>query len=129
MTVFPLLAFGFANVAILGWLAAAATPILIHLWMKRVHRETPWAAVRFLQAAIKRHSRRVATPRMVAAGDPHGNDLAHRLGSRQTVAGFAPRSGWPRCADTSGVGARCVAFDAVARRPSLAFRASQATGH
>ena len=58
MTLFPL-AFGFANAAILGWLAAAAAPILIHLWMKRVRRETPWAAVRFLQAAIKRHSRRL----------------------------------------------------------------------
>ncbi|MEN1679003.1 MAG: BatA domain-containing protein [Planctomycetota bacterium] len=55
----PLLAFGFANAAILGWLAAAAAPILIHLWMKRVHRETPWAAVRFLQAAIKRNARRL----------------------------------------------------------------------
>ncbi|MEM9187159.1 MAG: BatA domain-containing protein, partial [Planctomycetota bacterium] len=54
-----LLAFGFANAAVLGWLAAAAAPILIHLWMKRVHRETPWAAVRFLQAAVKRHSRRL----------------------------------------------------------------------
>lgn len=54
-----LLAFGFANLAILGWLAAAAAPILIHLWMKRIHRETPWAAIRFLQAAIKRHSRRL----------------------------------------------------------------------
>ncbi|MEM8864468.1 MAG: BatA domain-containing protein [Planctomycetota bacterium] len=59
MTVLHLLAFGFANAAILGWLAAAAAPILIHLWMKRVHRETPWAAVRFLQAAIKRHARRL----------------------------------------------------------------------
>ncbi len=54
-----LLAFGFANLAILGWLGAAAAPILIHLWMKRVRKETQWAAVRFLQAAIKRHARRL----------------------------------------------------------------------
>ncbi|TWT77501.1 hypothetical protein Pla123a_21620 [Posidoniimonas polymericola] len=53
------LAFGFANLAILGWLGAAAAPILIHLWMKRVRKETRWAAVRFLQAAIKRHARRL----------------------------------------------------------------------
>lgn len=59
MITVPILAFGFANLAILGWLAAAAAPILIHLWMKRVHRETPWAAIRFLQAAIRRHSRRL----------------------------------------------------------------------
>lgn len=54
-----LLAFGFANLAILGWLGAAAAPILIHLWMKRVRKETRWAAIRFLQAAIKRHARRL----------------------------------------------------------------------
>lgn len=54
-----MLAFGFANLAILGWLAAAAAPLLIHLWMRRVRKETRWAAVRFLQAAIKRHARRL----------------------------------------------------------------------
>ncbi|MCA9241896.1 MAG: BatA domain-containing protein, partial [Planctomycetales bacterium] len=53
------LAFGFANLAILGWLAAAAAPLLIHLWMRRVRKETRWAAVQFLQAAIKRHARRL----------------------------------------------------------------------
>lgn len=54
-----MLAFGFVNAAILGWLAAAAAPILIHLWMKRVRRETEWAAVRFLRKAIERHSRKL----------------------------------------------------------------------
>jgi len=59
MNALLIVAFGFANLAILGWIAAAAAPILIHLWMKRMQRETPWAAIRFLQAAIKRHSRRL----------------------------------------------------------------------
>ena len=53
------LAFGFANLAALGWLAAAAAPILIHLWMRQTHRETAWAAVRFLRAALERQARRL----------------------------------------------------------------------
>ncbi|QDU87567.1 hypothetical protein Pla175_09320 [Pirellulimonas nuda] len=43
----------------MGWVAAAAAPIIIHLWMRHTHRETPWAAVRFLQAAIQRRARRL----------------------------------------------------------------------
>lgn len=55
----PLLALGFANLAVLGWLAAAAAPILIHLWMRQTHRETAWAAVRFLRAALEKQARRL----------------------------------------------------------------------
>lgn len=43
----------------LGWLAAAAAPLIIHLWMRHTHRELPWAAMRFLQAAILKHARRL----------------------------------------------------------------------
>ncbi|MEX2168805.1 MAG: BatA domain-containing protein [Pirellulales bacterium] len=53
------LAFGFTNLAMLGWLAAAAAPLIIHLWMRHTHREMPWAAIRFLQAAIRKHARRL----------------------------------------------------------------------
>lgn len=53
------LAFGFTNLAILGWLAAAAAPLIIHLWMRHTHREMPWAAIRFLQSAIQKHARRL----------------------------------------------------------------------
>ena len=53
------LAFGFANLAMLGWLGAAAAPILIHLWMRHTHRDTPWAAMEFLRQAIERNSRRL----------------------------------------------------------------------
>jgi hypothetical protein len=53
------LAFGFANLAMLGWLAAAAIPILIHLWNKRRYREESWAAIEFLLAALHKTSRRM----------------------------------------------------------------------
>ncbi|QDU55001.1 hypothetical protein Pan181_11860 [Aeoliella mucimassa] len=43
----------------LGWLGAAAAPILIHLWMRHTHRDTPWAAMEFLRQAIQRNSRRL----------------------------------------------------------------------
>ena len=57
---FPyLLAFGFVNLPLLGWLAAAAAPLLIHLWMRRKYREAPWAAMEYLLAALRRQSRRL----------------------------------------------------------------------
>lgn len=43
----------------LGWLAAAAIPVLIHLWSRRKYREVRWAAMDFLAAAVKRQSRRL----------------------------------------------------------------------
>ena len=55
----PLFAFGFLNLPMLGWLAAAAAPILIHLWARRHYRQAPWAAMEFLLAAIRRHTRRM----------------------------------------------------------------------
>ena len=55
----PLLAFGFVNLPLLGWLAAAAAPVVIHLWMRRKYRETSWAAMEYLLAAVRRQSRRL----------------------------------------------------------------------
>jgi len=43
----------------LGWLAAAAAPILIHLWSRRKHREMSWAAMEYLLAAMRRKTRRL----------------------------------------------------------------------
>ena len=37
----PLFGLGFANLLMLGWLGAAAAPIVIHLWSKRRYREAP----------------------------------------------------------------------------------------
>ena len=55
----PLFAFGWANLPMLGWLAAAAVPILIHLWSRRKYREMPWAAMEYLLAAARRQTRRL----------------------------------------------------------------------
>lgn len=52
-------ALGFANPALLYGLAAASVPILIHLLNRRKFREVPWAAMRFLLAAIKKNQRRI----------------------------------------------------------------------
>jgi hypothetical protein len=54
-----LLAFGFGNAMMLAWLAAAALPIIIHLWNKRKYREVPWAAMEYLLAAMRKNSRRI----------------------------------------------------------------------
>ncbi|MGO9111007.1 MAG: BatA domain-containing protein [Thermoguttaceae bacterium] len=55
----PLFAFGFESLPMLGWLAAAAAPWLIHLFSRRKYRETAWAAMDFLLAAVKRRTRRI----------------------------------------------------------------------
>ena len=60
MTMPPLvLALWFSNPLILWGLGAAALPVLIHLLNRRKYREMPWAAMRFLLAAVKSNQRRV----------------------------------------------------------------------
>ena len=54
-----LLAFGFVHWAMLGWLAAAAVPLVIHLWNRRQQRDTDWAAIEFLLAALRKNARRL----------------------------------------------------------------------
>ncbi len=58
-----LLAFGFESLPMLGWLAAA--PWLIHLLRRRKYRQTAWAAMDFLMAAMKRRTRRFCSARSV----------------------------------------------------------------
>jgi Aerotolerance regulator N-terminal/von Willebrand factor type A domain len=55
----PLWALGFANPALLYALAAAGVPIVIHLLNRRKYREVPWAAMRFLLAALRKNRRRL----------------------------------------------------------------------
>lgn len=56
----PVLILGYFNhPAMLGWLLAAAAPLIIHLLNRRRHREMEWAAMRFLLAAVRKHSRRI----------------------------------------------------------------------
>lgn len=54
-----ILAFGFGSLSMLGWLAAAAVPLVIHLWSRRRYREIPWAAIEFLLAAMRKNARRI----------------------------------------------------------------------
>jgi len=42
----------------LGWLAVATTPILVHLWSRRRYRVVPWAATEYLMAAVQQRARR-----------------------------------------------------------------------
>jgi len=60
-----LLAFTFASPAILWGLALAGIPLAIHLLQKRKHRETTWAAMRFLLEAARKNSRRVRLEQLV----------------------------------------------------------------
>ncbi len=43
----------------LGWLAAAAAPLVIHLLNRRKHREVEWAAMTWLLAAWRKNSKRI----------------------------------------------------------------------
>lgn len=61
----PLLAFGFASPWLLGGLALGGIPIIIHLLYKRRYRETPWAAMRFLMEAARKHSRRIRLEQLI----------------------------------------------------------------
>ena len=58
-SIFPLAIWQFGSSIMLWWAAAAALPLLIHLWTKRQFRETRWAAMTFLLAAMQKHSRRI----------------------------------------------------------------------
>lgn len=49
----------FASPWLLLWGVAAAVPVAIHFWSRQRFHETPWAATRFLLAAIQRHQRRM----------------------------------------------------------------------
>ena len=67
----PLFAFGFESLPMLGWLAAAAAPWLIQLLSRRKYRETAWAAMDFLLAAVKRRTRRIRIEQWLLLADPH----------------------------------------------------------
>jgi hypothetical protein len=52
-----LLALSFGAPALLGWLALAGVPILIHLLHRQRHKTMDWAAMRWLMAAMKKNQR------------------------------------------------------------------------
>lgn len=43
----------------LAWLVAAAAPLIIHLLSRRRYRETEWAAMQYLLAAVRKNARRI----------------------------------------------------------------------
>jgi Aerotolerance regulator N-terminal/von Willebrand factor type A domain len=49
----------FVHPAMLGWLAVAAAPLVIHLILRARYREVAWGAMRFLAAAMRQDARRV----------------------------------------------------------------------
>jgi len=49
----------FANPGLLAGMAAATIPIILHLLNRRKYRETRWAAMQFLLAAIRKNQRRI----------------------------------------------------------------------
>jgi len=53
------MAFDLASPSMLGWLAAASIPIVIHLWSRRRYREMSWAAMEYLLAALRSSRRRM----------------------------------------------------------------------
>jgi hypothetical protein len=55
----PLVGFSVLSPAMLGWLAAAAIPLVIHLWSRRRYREMSWAAMEYLMAALRSSRRRM----------------------------------------------------------------------
>ncbi len=60
-----ILAFGFASPWLLAGLVFAGIPVLIHLLHRRRYRETNWAAMRFLQQAARKHSRRLRLEQLI----------------------------------------------------------------
>ncbi|RMG01938.1 MAG: hypothetical protein D6741_04455, partial [Planctomycetota bacterium] len=53
----------FLSPAVLGWLAAAAVPLVLHLWNRRRFDRVDWAAMRFLEAVLRRNRRRIRVRR------------------------------------------------------------------
>ena len=54
-----LFAFDLVSPAMLGWLAAAVAPLVIHMWSRRRYREMTFAAMEYLLAAFQQSRRRM----------------------------------------------------------------------
>lgn len=56
-TAAPLFAIGFTELPLLGWLAVAAAPWLLHFLQRKQRQEVSWGAMMFLRAAAEKQSR------------------------------------------------------------------------
>jgi hypothetical protein len=82
----------------LGWLAAVAAPLVIHLWSRHRYREAPWAAMQFLLAAMRKNARRLQLQQwlllavrmliialvVLAVAEPYGERLLASLSGEPT---------------------------------------------
>lgn len=55
----------FVYPAMLWWVLAASLPIMIHLLSRRKYRETSWAAMEFLLAAVRKNARRIRIEQLI----------------------------------------------------------------
>ncbi|MFM9117259.1 MAG: BatA domain-containing protein, partial [Planctomycetota bacterium] len=56
-------AWSLSSAGMLGWAAAAAIPIVIHVWYRQRAKPERWAAMAFLAAALRTHARRLKLER------------------------------------------------------------------
>ena len=77
----------FANPGLLAGMAAASMPILIHLLNRRKFRETRWAAMRFLLAAIRKNQRRIRIEQWLLLAHADAAHPAGRRGDGQALPG------------------------------------------
>ncbi|NOZ41412.1 MAG: VWA domain-containing protein [Planctomycetes bacterium] len=55
----PIALLEFTSLPMLGWLAAAVLPWLIHRWQRQRHMNTSWAAIELLLRAMQQRGRRI----------------------------------------------------------------------
>jgi hypothetical protein len=104
----------FASPAMLGWLAAAALPLLVNLWSRRRHIETPWAAVDLLMTAVQERSRRIRLRELLL--------LAMRTGILLLVAMAAAEPLWRQAGGPNATAARTYHIIVLDRSFSMACR-------
>ena len=105
--------------ALLYGLAAASVPIIIHLLNRRKFREMPWAAMRFLLAAIRKNSAADPDRAVAPAGRPDAGHPAGRLGDGQAVSREPRRRPIAGPADAPGARARRLAEHGLHRRADV----------
>lgn len=110
------MAFGFANLAMLPWLAAAAVPLVIHLWNRRRYREVQWAAVEYLLAALQNNARRLRVEQWLL--------LAVRMLIIILVAAAMAEPFLQRAGARGAAGARTMKVIVIDGSFSMAFRES-----
>jgi hypothetical protein len=103
-----------ASPAMLGWSAAAALPLLLNLWSRQRHLETPWAAVDLLITAMHERSKRIRLRELLL--------LAMRTGILLLVALAAAQPLWRQTGAASASAVRTHHIIVLDRSFSMACR-------